>query len=230
MGILGGMGPVASVRFCAEVLRHCQELGAVQDEDYPVFILMNAALPGAAFTEAGIADSEIVQKHLRANINRLAEAGADFIVVPCASVHGILQEFEPAITGRLVSMLQVTKTRIAAMNVRTVGVLASQSTHAFGLWQQALSDIGVTCLEPDCGGIEMTKRIILGVMGGRQNEREKRMLFQQVQSLVDRGAEAVILGCTELGSVPLPDVTAVPVVDCTRVLAEKCVQFTTNEL
>jgi aspartate racemase len=230
IGILGGMGPVAAHRFCGELLRAGQADGAVQDEEYLPFILLNLGIPSRAFSEAGVVDSGVVEEHLQKGVKRLVAAGADAIVAPCVSVHDILPEVVAVAGIPLLSILQVTAARIAEMAVKCVGVLGSESTHAQGLWRQILEDQKIACLEPGADGRAAVKKVILAVMGGRHGEYEEALIRQQIQSLEDRGVGAVILGCTELGSV----VSAasggidVPVVDCVTVLAEGCVRLATE--
>jgi len=96
IGILGGMGPVASANMYNKIISQAQkQLGAVQDIDYPLIILYSIGLEG--FDETGIKDYAKVEKQLVAGVKHLEKCGAEIISLQ----HRIL--FLRPIAGRLFS-------------------------------------------------------------------------------------------------------------------------------
>ena len=86
IGILGGMGPEASANFYYKIIHYCQKnYHAVQDTDFPPLIIYS--LPLFGFDESGIVDKKLVLQQLIHGVDILKNAGCDFVVIPCNTVH-----------------------------------------------------------------------------------------------------------------------------------------------
>ena len=91
IGVLGGMGPAASAHFYQLLLKYSQKIyGAVQDDEYPQIIINSLALTGS--TEKGMEENELIVRQLSEGIKALEKSNSDFIVIPCNSVHNVINE------------------------------------------------------------------------------------------------------------------------------------------
>ena len=155
---------------------------------------------------------------------RLVEgAGADFLVLCTNTMHKVAPSIEAGIGIPLLHIADATGTRIAAAGFATIGLLGTRFTMEEAFYRERLERRhGLTVLTPSPDEREAVHRVIYdelcqGVVRGQSRERYREVMAD----LVARGAEAVILGCTEISllvgeqdaSVPLFDTTAIHVED-----------------
>lgn len=197
IGIIGGIGPEASASLYLKLINHCQEkYHAVQDSDYPPSIIYN--LPLAGFTEKGIEDFELVEKQLIQAALSLEAHGADMLLIACNTVHFFADTLTKKLNIPLINIIEETACEAARLNLKSVGVLSSQSTLELGLYHKALAQLGVNVIDASLQQQALINDVILNVMSGRFNQTDKMTLKQIIMNMHQQGAEAVILGCTEL--------------------------------
>jgi aspartate racemase len=197
IGILGGMGPLASANMYKLIVELAQkEFGAEQDNDFPPMIIYSLPLDG--FDETGIVDKELVLKQLVDGAKKLHEAKCDFFVIACNTVHYYQNELREEIEIPLLSIVDETINEVRNQNIEKIGLLTSDSTASLKIYIEKLEKLGI---EPICVNPEQQKELnnlILEVMGGRINSQNKGRILLLAKSLIDQGAEAIIIGCTEL--------------------------------
>lgn len=197
IGILGGMGPLASANMYSLVVELAQkEFGAVQDNDFPPLVIYSLPLDG--FDETGITDKDLVLSQLIDGAKKLQEAKCDFFVIACNTVHYFQDELRKNIKIPLLSIIDETINEVKKQNIKKIGLLTSETTASFEVYTLKLKEVGI---EPVCvSGDEQRElnELILRVMGGQINDECKKRLLKVAGSLTDRGAEAIIVGCTEL--------------------------------
>lgn len=220
MGVLGGMGPWATLDFFARVLRLTP---ASCDQDHVrVLIDNNPAVPDR--TAFLLGHGEDPTPWLVAGARGLAAAGADFLVIPCNTAHA----FYPAIAGSVaIPVLHIMEEAAAAAaqaypRLRRVGLLATAGTVRAGLYARAFGRHGVETLVPSGPEQAATDALIAAIKAG-PGPGHRAPAVDLVEALARRGAEVVVLGCTELPLVLQADAVAVPVLDATEVLARRAV-------
>jgi aspartate racemase len=223
LGVLGGMGPLATVDFLRKLI---EETPAAGDADHiPVIVYSVPQIPDrpAAILSGG--DSPLPA--MLAGIRTLRTAGATCIVIPCNTAHYWYDDIARA-AG--VAVPHIADAACEQMNARfpgadTVGLIATRGTIAAGFFQQRLAARGFNCVfnapEDQDGlvlpAIECVKR--------NELERAHELAIRAAENLRDRGAQAILLACTEM---PLaiehrPNAIADICVDPTRTLAQACV-------
>lgn len=221
IGILGGMGPAASAELYKKIIQVCQtEYRCVQDEDFPPVFVNSITLSG--FDEKGIVDAKSVERQLIHGVRELAPL-VDLIAIPCNTVHAFYDSMQKESSVPILSLPELACRRIFENRYKKVGLLCSQSTRDMKLYHSVLEPEGVSVLLPSAERQESINDIIRHVMGGNQTIHDDKMLQRIAQELKIRGAEAMVIGCTEL-PFAMSHLTELPVFDTLQILAEGAVK------
>lgn len=218
LGVLGGMGPLASAQF---MLRLTLLTPAARDQDHiPTVLWSDPRVPDR--TRGKLAGGENPEPWLLRGIRGLKAAGAHAIAIPCNTAHGwydaMAAEGLPIL--HIVDAAAAELRKVAAKG--TIGLMGTEATLRMRLYQDRLESQGWTCLTPSDD--EMTTRITpaIGLVKANKVAEAYAPLAEIVTSLAARGAQAVILGCTEipLGILAGPHETLpVPTIDTIDALA-----------
>ena len=223
IGILGGMGPLATADLFQKIVSLTD---AARDSDHiRVYIDSNAAIPDrtAAILHGGADPLPAMTDSLR----KLEACGADCVIMPCNTAHYFLPRLQERTTRPFLSMLEATA-RIchARFPGKTAAVLATQGTLAAGLYQQALASEQVPFLIPGGSEQEALMRVIYqGVKAGQPPESYRADMALVLDGLTAQGADYFILGCTELPLAVSLLGLSIPAVDPTTELAKAAIRF-----
>lgn len=196
IGILGGMGPLAT----ADLFRKIVLLTDAHsdNEHIRVYIDSNSAIPDrtAAILHGGPDPVPEMADALR----HLETCGADCILMPCNTAHYFLPRLQAMTDIPFLSMLEATAKACAErFPGRTAGILATRGTLETGLYTQALERAGVVSLMPDETGKDALMKVIYdGVKAGRDLSPMAPALLDTLDRMRQQGAGYFILGCTEL--------------------------------
>lgn len=197
IGILGGMGPAASSNLYSKTIRYTQhQYGAVQDCDYPPLIIYS--LPLIGFDETGIVNKTLVKKQLIEGVRKLETAGCDLIIIGCNTVHIYFDEMQSAVKIPILNIIEETKNIVRGFGYKKVGLFASESTNKLKLYQKRFADSGIEVVSPDSKQQKVLNRVIEHVMGGNQKEEDIIALKDIARDYLEHGAEAIVMGCTEI--------------------------------
>jgi len=197
IGILGGMGPAASVRFYDSIVNLAQKkYNAEQDDDYPPMVLYNLTLHD--FDETGSIKNDSIKEQLISGVQLLEEAGADFIVIACNTVHFYFKDMQSAVKIPIINLIQKSVDAVKEKSHKTIGLLTSDGTRELGLYTKAFSKEGLDVISVNGAQQKILNKVILHVMSGIQGDKDEKSLKIIIDNLVKQGAQAVIIGCTEL--------------------------------
>ena len=221
VGIIGGMGPTCSANFFQEFIFQLNSLGIQQDSDFPEIILISLPLPPTHWNETGfifkdkINNQPILDK-MQECLDKLYVAGAELIVIPCNTIHYLIDEFKQMSKVPIISIVDSVSTHIKEMEYERVGIFCSESTTKLNIYKD-LNPVLSTDTEQ-----ELSTRMISSVMFGKHTETEKNEFRVAVENKYKNdNLDAVILGCTELPLLLNQNETFVPLIDTTKILAEK---------
>ena len=220
IGVLGGMGPLATADLYRKII---EATPARRDQEHlHVIIDADPAIPDRTAALRGEGPDPIPL--LRAAAERLEAAGADFLVVPCNTVHAFLPRLREQVAIPILDMIEATAARTEQdFGGRRVGVLATEGTVESGLYERALAARGLPAINPEPEDQKLVGAAIEHVKAG-EPETAAEDFATVGDHLVARGAEVLIAGCTEIPLVLAPEMVAVPLVDPTRILAEVAVR------
>jgi aspartate racemase len=221
IGVLGGLGPWATLDFFEKILRLTP---ARRDQDHlRVIIDSNAKIPDRS--PAILGNGEDPTPALTATARNLERAGAELLVIPCNTAHAFYDAIAASVRIPVLHIME----EVAAVlrrehpEIRRAGVLATHATVAAGLYHRAFAAAGVEVLTPDDSGQEVVTQAIYGVKGAGSGMATTAGVAAVARDLVARGAEALVLGCTELPFVLHPEDVDVPLLDSNLILARAAV-------
>lgn len=220
-GVLGGMGPDATVDFMARVLAVTPAGG--DEEHVHLLVDQNPDVPNrqAAILE----DGDDPRPALAEMAVRLEAAGADFLVMPCNTAHVFSASIRAAVNIPLVSIVDITVEEIekTAVPSAIVGVLATAGCVAGRLYQDALEAAGFGYVLPDGAELQTLAALNGRIKSGDTGTAVAVEMRGLADALVQRGAEIVIAACTEIPLVLDASVLTVPLISTTDVLARRTV-------
>ena len=154
---------------------------------------------------------------LAAAAQALQAAGADFLVLCTNTMHKVAPAIEAAVTIPLLHIADPTAAAVRAAGCRTVGLLGTRFTMTEAFYKDRLVERhGLQVLVPDAAAQDEVHRIIYDELCQGQVLPTSRAVYQRVMAgLVERGAEAIVLGCTEIGLLVGPADASVPLFDTT---------------
>lgn len=225
LGILGGLGPLATADFMAKMIRLTPAAG--DDDHIPALVCSYPQMPSRAAAIVGDGDSPLPALLQRRVF--LEASGVRCIVMPCNTAHNW---YEQIIEGSRIPFLHIVDSvRVELERVGigggTIGYLSTEGTMAAKLYERRLEGLGYSCLAPSEELMEScVKPGIALVKGGREAEAEAP-LRKAAQELLDRGAQRVILACTEIpvGLASCVDWTQENCIDSSEALARAAVRW-----
>lgn len=224
IGVLGGMGHCASAHFYQLLLMSAQEkLKAVQDDDYPQIIINSIALEGG--TEHGMEKNVLILKQLINGLKTLEKAGADFLVIPCNSVHNSINELRKNVQIPILSIIEKVKKTVINSGCKKVLLLSSETTSKYNLYQDLLIS-GIQIVEPEVVLKKKVTKLILSVMGNKNINEFKKPVIDEINALYkSKKIDAVILGCTELPVAITQEDVKAKAFDSLKILADSGIIF-----
>jgi len=219
VGVLGGMGPEATVDFMTKVLAATP---ASSDQDHiHMLVDHNPHVPerSGAITD-GIGDPGSV---MAAMAIQLQKAGADFLVMPCNTAHAFQRDIEAAVDIPFVSIID--ETVAACGKCESIGVLATVGCKASGIYQAAFEAAGVSAVLLDDAETTAFMKLVAEIKKGNYGSDTATGMRQLADTLVARGAQAIVAGCTEIPLVLEGAMIDVPLVSSTDILAEATVAY-----
>ncbi|MEO8500760.1 MAG: amino acid racemase [Vicinamibacteria bacterium] len=230
IGVLGGMGPEATLAFYARLIENTE---ARRDQDHVrVLIDSNPKIPDR--TEALLGNGESPVPLMTSSVEALQRAGAEFIVIPCVSAHVFLEELRRRVTLPVLSIFDAAAEQVRQdlPGLRRVGLLATSGTVTAGRFQQRLAESGFNVIVPDTPDQARLMAAIYGIKASAARGDRARVAAE-VRGVAERvvalGAEAVLLGCTELPLVLGPSDLDVPVIDSLLSLARATLRVAGRE-
>ena len=155
-------------------------------------------------------------------------AGADFLLICTNTMHRVAPEIEDAIGIPVLHIADATAEVLLAEGVGSVGLLGTAFTMEQAFYRGRLAEHGLEVLVPDAADRGVVHRVIYAELcQGRVEPGSKAEYLRIVASLAARGAEAVILGCTEIGMLIGQRDTGVRLLDTTLIHAQKAVELAT---
>ena len=223
LGILGGMGPMATADLYAKIVALTD---ADSDNDHiRVIIDSNTAIPDR--TSAILSDGADPVPEMLSAAKKLVACGAECIIMPCNTAHYFLPELQPQIPVPILDMTRTAAERCAALYPgKKTAILATRGTLASGIYARALDGCGVGYVIPDEAEQKVLMHLIYNVVkASKPLCPEKPLWSSLLEGLRRKGADYFLLACTELPI--LSDHLAVPgpFIDATEELAKAAIEY-----
>lgn len=156
----------------------------------------------------------------------LEKAGADFIVICTNTMHKVASKIQEKINIPVLHIAEATAEELNNNKITKVALLGTKYTMTQDFYKEKLISAGIDVLIPDDKDIERVNHIIydelcLGII----SEKSKKEYLRIIEQLADKGAQGVILGCTEIGLLIKQKDTTLPVFDTTQIHGRKAAMY-----
>lgn len=193
LGIIGGMGPMATADLFIKIIELTD--AKCDSEHLHVLIDNNTDIPDR--TKSILSGSDEPLRFMAESAERLAGAGADILLLPCHIAHYYYDELQKRSRLPVINMLSVLVEAARGSDCKRLGLLATDGVVRSGIYDKAFDGSGIELIYPDSTSQEALMRLIYEqVKAGK--EADTSALDSALDDMTRRGAEAFILGCTEL--------------------------------
>lgn len=219
-GILGGMGPGATRDFYNWIL----QLTPAQNDQEHLEMLMHS-FPHPDRTEAILGKKGSPLPTLIYSAQLLQKMGADFLAMPCNTAHHFIPDLQKHIRIPILNMIDETGKELDRLGIKKVGLLSTAGTARSGIYQSLPVDVII----PSPPGVQKEMEAIYGNTGIKagveheQSDQNKRLLLEVIRELRLKGAEVIILGCTEI-SLCFQDKDVYSFINPTKILAQAVIR------
>jgi len=229
IGILGGMGPEATVDLYNHIIKLTP---AVTDQDHiPTLIFSNPKIPDRS-ASIDSDNTKLIIKHLREGARILENGGADFIVIPCNTAHRFYRDVVDEVEIPVVHMIEETVKHIVHENneVKEVGLLATSGTLKTDLFQDVLKKHTIVAEIPDDNTQNnMVMKAIYSIKSGGSLGEAEALLKKAIDTLPDSAKKNVIMGCTEIPLAIKGNYKNSNMINPTEILAKTAVRMSMQE-
>jgi aspartate racemase len=193
VGIIGGMGPEATVDLMSKIIRNTpakvdqDHIRMIVDNNPKVpcrvkAILENGENPGPAMADMG---------------KGLEKAGADFLVIACNTAHYYINDVKNNVSIPVLNMIEETVEVIKNEGIKKIALIASTALLETGLYQKKIMEADIELILPDDEYQAMVMKVIFAVKSA-EFTLARDLIKKIIGNLVSKGSETIILGCTEL--------------------------------
>ncbi len=225
-GIIGGLGPQTTANFYMQIQSIAQEKRGGEGFQRPSLLIHSVPMPAdkeAEFISQGL-NKELIRDNLIASAKTLEKGGADFIVMPCNTLHMFQKDIEESISTPFISIIDATLREILNRSVAKIGLISTGLTSSRKLYSKPLKDAGIELIEVDSKQQKVLDEIVINLVNDRLNETDKDNFRKILDELMRRGSELIVLGCTDLHIVFDLLNLDIPHIDTMKVLAEVTAQ------
>ncbi len=223
IGILGGMSPESTAEYYHHLTRaYTDRFG---DFSFPEILIYSVNFqPYVDWPKEDRWD--LVAEGLSQAAQSLEAAGADFIIIATNTMHLVFDEVQANVDIPMLSLLDAVGETILARGLKTVGLLGTRFTMEKTFYHQALARKGISVLVPEADQRTYVDNVIYNELTAGQIKDDSRSGFVTIiNKLAERGAEGVVLGCTEIPLLVSEDDVEVPLLDTTAIHAEAALDY-----
>lgn len=255
IGVIGGAGPDATIDFQAELANQMKlKLNAISDQDHLRVIVDNyTTMPDRSLNLAKSATSPL--RHMQEAALNLEKLGANLLAYPCNTAHAFLPEIQQALSIPIIDMLAATVAHIKLQHNARIGILCTNMTRKLGLYK-GLASFTEICYPSERHQAEVMQAIFAAKAGYTRDpitkpehlnsimaylEQESslpynansfsfapRELFERaIYDLSQQGADAILLGCTEIPLCLKESRHNIKLINPTKILATAVIDYAT---
>lgn len=156
----------------------------------------------------------------------LEKAGADFIVICTNTMHKVVNQIKEKISVPILHIAEMTAEKILEKGLKNIALLGTKYTMEQDFYKSKLIEKGINVIIPDKNDIEIINEVIYDELClGTINSNSKKKFLEIVDKLRSKGAEGIILGCTEIGLLIKNEDTDVPLFDTAIIHAEQAAMY-----
>jgi aspartate racemase len=222
IGIIGGLGPETTSEFYLDIVFSCQKKDKTAR---PSVIIASVPLP-YQIEEDSISKNIGIERclpFLISEAKRLEKAGANFIVMPCNSLHIFIADIRNAVKVPVLSIVEETVKFLKKNNFNKVGIVSTSATIQNKLYENAFKESGIGYETPDDFQQAKLGKFILNLVTGQQNSKDRDELIKIISDFENKNVDCVVLACTDL-QLLIPKHPNLKIFDTMKIFADASVE------
>ncbi|MEK6886977.1 MAG: amino acid racemase [Nanoarchaeota archaeon] len=221
VGVIGGLGPETTSEFYLDLVFSCYKK---TKKNRPSIIIASVPLPYEIEQDLIMKNkgSERYIPFLTNEAIRLEKAGADFIVMPCNSLHVFIDKIRDAVKIPVLSIIEETVKFLKRNKLNKVGILSTSATIQNKLYENAFKKSGIDYVAPDAFQQAKMGKFILNLVTGQQKNRDREEFIQIINDFEKKNVDCVALACTDL-QLLIPKHPTLKIFDTMKILADATV-------
>ena len=226
VGIIGGLGPETTSQFYSEVSFSCQEKDKT---NRPPILIYSVPISYAVEEDAiakGKGEDRLIPL-LTDTAKRLEKAGADFLVMPCNSLHEFINEIRGSVKIPVLSIVEETTRFMKKEGIAKVGIISTSITLDKKLYESSFMDNDIEQVKPDDFQQAKIGKIIHNLVSNRHSNKDREELISIIDDFETKGINHVILACTDL-QLLIPNHSRLKIFDTMKIFADATVREILN--
>ena len=222
VGIIGGLGPETTSEFYLELIFSCQKLNRV---NRPPILIYSVPLPYDIEEDAiarGKGEERCVP-FISEAAKKLEKAGADFLVMPCNSLHAFIEDIRSVVKNPVLSIVEETTKFLKKENISEVGIISTSITLNKKSYENSFMANGIKQITPDDFQQAKIGKMIHNLVSNRHDNKDREELIKVINDFETKGIDHVILACTDL-QLLIPHHPRLKIYDTMKIFAEATVQ------
>ena len=226
LGVIGGLGPIATAHFMELVIRMTD---AKYDQQHLDMMIYNfPSIPDRTGYILGNTNSSPLPQMIGIG-KKLSEQGAEYIAIPCITAHYFYAELEAGIPAPIINGIRETVLHLKEHGITKAGIMATDGTITARLFHRELEAEGIQPIIPSTARQQDVMHLIYNNI--KANVPADMARFASVsRELREKGAQAIILGCTELSLIKRDYPIGAGFIDAMEVLAQRAVVMCGQQL
>ena len=223
LGLIGGMSWVSTRTYYEQINQIVQKR---VDRRSSAPMLIESLDFAQLYQVASEEDWQHAARVLIDSARRLEQAGAGMLIIGANSMHRVYRDVQAGVSIPILHIAECVGERMAADEVKKAALIGTRNVMTESFYRRRLVAHGVDLIPPDMDNVETVDRIIYEeLMVGRASRDAERQLKTILTEHEQRGAEAIVLACTELEQVVDIDANVLPIYDSTRIHAEQAANW-----
>jgi len=223
VGIIGGLGPETTAEFYLDIVFSSYKK---TKKARPGIIISSVPLP-YKIEEDLIMRNRGVEKYLSfltKEAKRLESAGADFIVMPCNSLHVFIEDIRNVVTVPVLSIVEETVKFFKKNNFNKVGIVSTSATIENKLYEKAFKKSNITYKTPNDFQQAKMGQFILNLVNGKQKNSDREELITIINDFEKKDVDCVALACTDL-QLLIPKHQSLKIFDTMKIFTNATVEY-----
>lgn len=223
IGIIGGVSPESTAKYYQYIARKYHE--SFGDYSYPEIIIYSVNFQQFINWQREGQWNNIAGKLLQAT-QAIHAAGADFGLIAANTMHAVFDKVREQSPIPLISIIEATAAEINKEKIKNVGLLGTLHTMKASFYKEGLLKHGIMTMVPEPKEQEFINRVVYDESSkGQINQSSKQVFIEIIRKLKSKGAEGIILGCTEIPLLVQQNDCGIKLFNTTEIHAQKALDF-----
>ncbi len=223
IGILGGVGPQATAFIYQKIIASAQRNhNAKNNDDYPDLVIASVPVPDFISSKEHL---EEAKQMLIESAKGLEKAGCLALCIGSNTVHVLLNDIKDEVSIPFISMVELVGDKCKEFGYSKIALLGTPVLLSSGLYDESLKQKNIELIKPSEEQIEICDNVIRSVIAGSSEIPNRSGYVEVLSSMLDQGADAIILGCTELPLVLDYEALGKRILSSDEILADGITEF-----